>query len=514
MKSAPPRRLRNHVAVAAIFATLCLAAPAQAQWNGYAHDSEHTARSQTASQGLSRIHWQTPVDLNPQYSGSDLLIHYGSPLVTAANTIIVPVKTGANGGFRVDAHNGNNNGALLWSQTTDYILPAHGWTPVFGPALTSAPRLYFPGTAGTVYYRNSPDTATGARGQLAFYGLSQYQDTVRTRRAFQMSVQISTPLTSDASGNIYFGFVVVPNRILWPLYDSSGHQLSSGVARISATGQATWTPVTTAATDSAMIEVVQNCAPAISNDGGVLYVGVSDGGAGYLVALNSATLAPIARVRLKDPQSGLDAYLADDGSASPTVGTDGDVYFGVLENPCCVENHDRGWLLHFNSTLAQSKIPGAFGWDDTAALVLSSMVPSYAGSSSYLLMTKYNNYAETGGNGLNKIAILDPNATETDPVTGVTVMNEVLTVLSPTPNPSHPGFTEWCINSAAVDPATKSVFANNEDGILYRWDLTTNTLSQKVVLTAGVGEAYTPTVVAVDGAVLAINNATLFVVGN
>jgi hypothetical protein len=514
MKNGPSYRLHYHAAVAVIFASLCLAAPVQAQWNSYAHDSEHTAQSQTASQGLSGIHWQTPVDLNPQYSGSDLLIHYGSPLVTAANTVIVPVKTGAKGRFRVDAHNGNNNGALLWSQTTDYILPAHGWTPVFGPVLTSAPRLYFPATAGTVYYRDSPDAVTGAPVQLAFYGLSQYQGTVRSRRAFQESVQISTPLTSDASGNVYFGFVVVPNRILWPLYDSSGKQLSSGIARISAGGQSTWTPVTTAAADPGMTEVVQNCAPAISNDGGVLYVGVSDGGAGYLVALNSATLAPIARVRLKDPKSGLDAFLSDDGSASPTVGTDGDVYYGVLENPCCVENHDRGWLLHFNSTLAQSKIPGAFGWDDTASLVPASMVPSYAGSSSYLLMTKYNNYAGAGGNGLNKLAILDPNATEMDPVTGVTVMNEVLTVLSPTPNPSQPGFTEWCINSAAVDPSTKSILAGNEDGILYRWDLTTNTLSQKVVLTAGVGEAYTPTVVAVDGAVLAINNATLFVVGN
>jgi hypothetical protein len=514
MKKAPPRRFYSHSAVAAIFASLSLAAPVQAQWNSYAHDSEHTAQSHTASQVLSRIHWQTPVDLNPQYSGSDLLIHYGSPLVTAANTVIVPVKTGATGGFRVDAHNGNNNGALLWSQTTDYILPSHQWTPVFGPVLTSAPRLYFPGAAGTVYYRDSPDSVTGTQAQLAFYGLSQYQDTFRTRRAFQVSVQINTPLTSDASGNIYFGFVVVPNRIMWPLFDSSGNQLSSGIARISAGGQGTWTPVITAASDSGITEVVQNCAPAISNDGGVLYVAVSNGSAGYLVALNSATLAPIARVRLKDPKSGRDALLSDNGSASPTVGADGDVYYGVLENPCCSENHDRGWLLHFNSALAQSKIPGAFGWDDTAAVVPASMVPSYAGFSSYLLMTKYNNYAGNGGNGLNKIAILDPNATETDPVTGVTVMNEVLTVLSPTPNPSLGGFTEWCINSAAVDPATKSVFANNEDGILYRWDLTTNTLSQKVVLTAGVGEAYTPTVVAVNGAVLAINNATLFVVGN
>jgi hypothetical protein len=49
------------------------------------------------------------------------------------------------------------------------------------------------------------------------------------------------------------------------------------------------------------------------------------------------------------------------------------------------------------------------------------MVPGYAGTSTYLLMTKYNNYAGiNSGNGQNKIAILDPNATMTDPVTGAT----------------------------------------------------------------------------------------------
>jgi hypothetical protein len=72
---------------------------------------------------------------------------------------------------------------------------------------------------------------------------------------------------------------------------------------------------------------------------------------------------------------------------------------------------------------------------------------------------------------------------------------------------------EWCINSAAVDPATKSVIANSEDGNLYRWDLTTNTFTQKVNLTAGIGEAYTPTVIGVDGTVYAINDAILFAVG-
>src|SRR5205085_7077409 len=72
---------------------------------------------------------------------------------------------------------------------------------------------------------------------------------------------------------------------------------------------------------------------------------------------------------------------------------------------------------------------------------------------------------------------------------------------------------EWCINTAVVDPFTRSILVNNEDGVLYRWDLVTNTLVQPVVLTPGVGEAYTPTVIGVDGTVYAINNAILFAVG-
>jgi hypothetical protein len=469
-------------------------------WNTFAGNAQHTALSQTAMQPLTRIHWQTPVDLNPQYSGPNLLIHYGSPLLTAANTVIVPVKTGATGGFRVEAR-GGNDGALKWSLTTDYILPAASWTPVFGPALTSQPRVYFPGAGGTAYFRDQPDSISGAQGQIAFYGLANYQ---ANPAAYNASVMINTPLTSDPSGNIYFGFVVVGATPL---------ELTSGIARISTSGQGTWIPVTSASGDATMTKVVYNSAPALSPDLATLYVAVSNGSAGYLVALNSTTLAPIAQVRLKDPKSGNDARLADIGSASPTVGTDGDVYFGVLENPIPI-NHDRGWLLHFNSSLSQLKTPGAFGWDDTAGIVPAAMVPSYSGTSPYLLMSKYNNYANVGGDGQNKLAVLDPNATATDPITLVTVMKEVLTVLGPTPDLSLGGVREWCINSAAVDPITKSILANSEDGKLYRWDLTTNTLSQSVALTSGVGEAYTVTVIGSDGSAYAINNAILFAVGN
>jgi hypothetical protein len=450
--------------------------------------------------------------LSPQSVGGTLRIHYGSPLVTSANTVIVPVKTGTAGGFRVDARRGTD-GSLIWSLPTDYVLPPSSqFIPVFGPVLTSKPRLYFPGIGGTVYFRDNPDAVcSGAhcQRQLAFFGKKNYR---KRRAAYNASVRINTPVSADSAGNIYFGFVVggIPSP---PLRDAHHKILSSGIARIDAGGKAIWTPVTTASADSTMTTAVLNCAPALSPDLKTVYVAVSDGSAGYLLALNSRTLAPIARVRLKDPKSGNDATLAFDSSASPTVGPDGDVYFGVLENPCCAENHDRGWLLHFDSLLTLSKIPGAFGWDSTASIVPASMIPSYSGSSSYLIMSKYNNYANVGGDGMNKLAVLDPNASETDPVTGVTVMNEVITVVGPTPDVDLPGVKEWCINSGAVDPGTGSVLVNSEDGKLYRWDLSANTLSESVTITSGVGEAYTPTAIGVDGTVYAINNSVLFAVG-
>ena len=262
-----------------------------------------------------------------------------------------------------------------------------------------------------------------------------------------------------------------------------------------------------------------SCAPALSNDGNTLYIATTNANAGYgyLVALNSTTLAVVNRVRLKDPSSNLDALIFDASSSSPTVGPDGDVYFGVLENPFPAHN-DRGWLLHFNSDLSLKKIPGSFGWDDTASVVPASMVPSYHGTSSYLLMSKYNNYAGAGGDGHNKVAILDPNATEHDPIlSGTLVMNEVLTALGVTPDPDFPNdpgaVREWCINTAAIDPGTKSVMVNSEDGVMYRWDLTTNKLSESIRLTTGIGEAYTPTVIGADGTVYAINGAILDAIG-
>jgi hypothetical protein len=439
------------------------------------------------------------VDLQPPYSNGELTIHYGSPLITAGNTVILPLKTGADGDFRVEAHSALD-GRLQWSIPSDYILPLHDWIPEFGPVLAPESRLYFPGAGGTVYFRDDPDSATGLQGQMAFYGLSNYS---ANRQVYDASVMINTPLTADESGNLYFGFQVAGET-------STG--LQSGIARLDANGLGTWISAAKAASDSTISGVVRNCAPALSADGGTLYIAVSDpDDAGYLLALNAATLAPRSKVRLKDPATGDDALLFDSGTASPMVGWDGDVYFGVLES--VDENHARGWLLHFDGSFQQSKTPGAFGWDDTPSLVPVGMVPSYTGGSAYLLMTKYNNYVEDGGDGLNRIAVLDPGDMETDPITGVAVMREVLSIADPTPDGSPPAVKEWCINSAAVDPRTGSVIVNNEDGRVYRWNLAANVFSETMVLTSGVPEPYTPTVIGPDGTVYVINNGNLFAIG-
>ena len=133
-------------------------------WSTFAGDPQHTAVSAVASQPLEGILWSTPVDLAPP--SGNILIHYGSPLVTPANTVIVPVKTGSAGGFKVEARNGRD-GALIWSQTTDYILPLHNWTPSYSPTLTPGNRLYFPGAGGTVYFRDNVDSSSSTGGQLA-----------------------------------------------------------------------------------------------------------------------------------------------------------------------------------------------------------------------------------------------------------------------------------------------------------------------------------------------------------
>jgi len=479
-------------------------------WTQFGGTAQHAALSASAAQDLARLRWRTPVDLAPPYRPSGaLLAHYGSPVVTSHNTVLVPVKTGATGGFRVEARAGGN-GVLLWSADTDYVMPAHNWAPSYNLALSSTNRVYAPGAGGKLLYRDNTDTATSSATwqSLVFYGSAAYNG---APAAFDQSVFINTPITVDAQGNIYFGFIVT---------GTNPAGLSSGVARIGADGSGSWAAAATLAGDATIAKVAMNSAPAVSGDGQTLYVVVNAASAatpvavqyGYLLALDSQALTLRRKANLVDPNTAVVARISDDATSSPLVGPDGDVYIGVLESTP-VSHNGRGWLLHFDSTLASPKTPGSFGWDNTPSIVPAAMIPPYAGGSSYLLLTKYNNYAGTpSGDGRNRVAVLDPNAAQADPViASVTVMQEVLTILGTTTDPAAPagGVKEWCINTAAVDPATRSVLINSEDGYLYRWDLSANQFTQRIQMNNGVAQSYTPTAIGADGAVYAVNNAAL-----
>lgn len=473
-------------------------------WSGHGGDAQHSARASVATQPLTRLLWSMPIDLAPPNNGSGpLLIHYGSPVITGAGTVLVPVKTSSSGNFRVEARLGATGG-LIWQQATDYLLPASGWLPSCNLALAANNRLYMPAAGGRLLVREQADSNAGSSRFLAFYG----DNSVYTANAAVLDAQvaINTPLTVDSAGNVFFGFIAGPNPI----------GLVGGIVRVAPDGSAIWRGVASLAGDNTITKPAMNCGPALSLDEGTLYVGVNGSTSNaYLLALDSTTLDFKARQLLLDPRTGAPARLNDFSSASPTVGPDGDVYYGVV-NSTVADHNGRGWLLHFDATLATVKTPGSFGWDDTPSIVPKSMLPGYGGPSDYLLLCKYNNYYGAGsGDGLNRMAILDPQATQADPVApAVTVMQEVLLVLGPTADPGTVGGRrEWCVNTAAVDPATSSVLVNNEDGRLYRWHLPSNTLSQSLVMNGGLGQAYTATVAGPTGIVYAVNNAQLHAVG-
>ncbi len=486
-------------------------------WVSFGGNVQHTALSVVATQPFTKIQWQTPVDLDAEYRNGDLLSHYGSPVISERNTVVVPLKTGRTGGFKVQGRSGTA-GALLWSLDSDYVLPEHNWTPSFNATLTTANAVVVPGAGGKLLLREDADKATATTRTLVFYGEALYN---ANRAALDASVFVNTPVTADQAGNLYFGFVVS---------QANPVGLTSGIARIAADGTGSWVAAKAVSGDLNIDKVAMNCAPALSADQSTVYLAVNTatsvppgGGArrwGYLLALQSTTLALKNKVRLLDPATGAEAFVTDDSSASPTIGPDGHVFYGVLESRV-PDHNDRGWLLQFDAALNPAGYPGGFGWDDTASVVPASMVPSYTGNSSYLLMTKYNNYSGVGtGDGKNQLAVLDPAASQNDAIAGIPAMREVLTILGATPdldyssNVDYAGAVrEWCINTAAVDPFTKSIVVNNEDGYLYRWDMTTNTFTERIQLTSGLGEAYTPTAIGPTGAVFAINNAVLFSVG-
>ena len=218
---------------------------AAVEWAGFAGNAQHTAVARKRPQPFRRIRWRAKVDLAPVYMQGALQIHYGSPMITTANTVLVPTRISAKAGFRIVAYSGTS-GAGRWSLNTDYRPPAFtggrcgAATPPLPAVLTPSTALEVAGAGGTVLVRHHANMKTGAVRRLVFYGAAQWK---AHRSAYAKAVQITTPLTAGPEGSVYFGFTVT---------GATPAHLSSGIARIDVHGHATWITAAAAAGNHAL----------------------------------------------------------------------------------------------------------------------------------------------------------------------------------------------------------------------------------------------------------------------
>ncbi len=453
-------------------------------------------------------------------------------MITPANTVVYGYRYTTTVSGSPDYDNWSvlaktaSTGASLWTMNTDFsgvIVYPNGWTSVFPITLFQFSKANTRGVAaaaagGSIMVRASADAATSTTNRLVFYTtLADYN----TNAASYAPIKINTPLTADRSGNIYFGYEVtgsIPSKL--------ANLGTGGIVKINATtGKAVFESVQAMGFDSSLSRSAMNAAPALSASEGSVYVALT-GGNPWLAELSTSTLAPMAEVQLIDPSNGGDVGLVDQSSASPMVGPDGHVFMGVFGNQY---RESHGWMVQYDGNLNANNASGvrwptgAFGWDDTAVVVPSNIVPSYKGTASYLILTKYNNYdmgGDAGADGSNKVAVLDPtsNSITRDRQSGIPVMNEVITVVGVTKtndDPNHPNaVNEWCINSAAIDIPKKSAIINCEDGHMYRWSFVSNSLVENLDLEPPTSEAYTMTAIGPDGQIYVLNNCVLFAIGS
>jgi len=494
-------------------------------WYGSGGNAQHTNISKNAGAGLGNVIWSAPVDLFPQSSGA---VHYSCPAITAANTVVFGVKVRQSDSFRIEARNGKQ-GNPRWRIATDYSVPPTSttyWTGIY-PLALAANSIVGAGGGGTVYIKTNADEKDSEVKRVCFY---QPIETYDASPASYKGVKINTQIMGSPSTTFYFGYSVF-EALPAAIASKVG---TGGVVQMNLSGTKTYKKASDLVPSNPgdVVRPSFNSGIAKSLDGKSVYVPITNfsQGKNYLVKLNASTLNLLASVRLVDANNGGDTWVCPCSSASPVVGPDGHVFFGTLRNN---DGTSHGWMLQFDENLSQTdannvRYPvGAFGWDDTPSIVPSALVKSYKGTSAYLLMTKYNNYKGTGGDGRNRLAVLDPakNDITVDPISGQHVMNEVITVLGVTcdsqfyactattdaTDPSVP-VREWCINAAAIDRTTKSAIVNSEDGHAYRWDFTTNTLKESTYLQPGSLEPYTPTAMGPDGTSYVINTGYLHAV--
>lgn len=457
----------------------------KAPWGNLGQDAQHTGTSPFAGLPLDQV--QAVADLGADGAGHE--VTYGSPLFTKFGTIIMPAQV--NGQYLIAAysHSPGGTSTLLWYYISHYEAPPTGSTSaVFQPVLAPNGKLYFPEAAGTIGVIQNPDrylggneiTARPVKSGLFYYSR---KDFLANPSFYRNNLFINTPLTIDPKGNVYFGVY------------SKVHQdgVSSVLARVTPNGKGS----------SVAADVATGRAPVLSNNNQFAYVMTqSSDGTATLSRFRGTRLMAAGSVVLRDPSNNALISLTAGETAPPTVGPDGDVFVPVPAD-ADGSNAGAGWVLHYSADLKKKKFAGAFNSDVAVSIVPASMVPSYHGKSSYLVLTAFQGYDLDN----DLTALLDPttgvNSNGVKTMKVVASLNGVANVFS----------------SAAVDPSTGNIYmygytSESEDSgfiTMFAWNVTKlKTLIQLVNMTDQVNADRGPVTIGPNGEVYAVTNGTLY----
>ncbi len=474
-------------------------------------------------------------------AGGTLLVHYQVPLIDG-NDAFIESKDGTYSNDTYSTQQWHQNkytwqsGTLVkvWTFNTDWFAPGSStlfWEPVYHAALANG-FLYDPGKGGTIFKINK---ATGA--------------VVKRINPFGTTIDANTftasPLSADASGNIYYNVVkvtqnnltgfltddvvdswlvkVTPNDTVTKVSYTTllAHAQIKGEAvprandrcKVSFTAaQLPWPPQPNAqpqTTPCGTQRAALNIAPAIAPNGTIYTISKAHlvTRYNYLLAVNpnmTGKWAASFRGRLNDG-CGVSFPIGNPGGAGANGGCSAGATFGVHFSA------NGNFLNSFN-----------FGWDNTPAI--------YPHDETYSVIFKNNHYA--GGSYCGdpnwcpaertSSELLGPESffvTQFDPNLNIEWSFQNQNTQSCTRNPDgtitcvsdHPNGFEWCVNAAVVD-SNGTVYANSEDGNLYAIGQG-GVLIQKIFQQLALGAAYTPASLDGAGRIYSQNDGHLFVVG-
>lgn len=441
-----------------------------------------------------------------------------------------------------------------------------GWEPVFHPVDANG-FIYVPGAQGAIWKLNKADGSVAKHVTPSFSGPN-----VTPANTF-----VSSPLTADAQGNIYYNVIALNTTggNPWGSNDVAGSWLvkvTPGDAATMATYASPvpgapagtsfncpgtffdsnpvpafpWPPSSNAIAPNSPFPCGSqrpgvNIAPAVSADGSTIYtasVAHFNSMTSYLVAVNS-NLTPKWQAsmqnRLNDgcgvilPIAGAGVTnLANSCLFGTTMGVDpttnapgsGNIVDQASSSPTVLPDGSVVFGALDNYNFSRGHL---FHFDTNGNFVNAydfgwdSTPAAYSHNGTYSVIIKDNHYDSSAYcSGASPVCAVAPPGPYY-----ITQIDHNFNIewqfQSTTIDANHPNGYEWCINMPAVD-MDGNVFVNSEDGNIYELPQGNSGVFQtptgKMFLNLALGAAYTPLSIGADGKLYTQNNGHLFAVGN